>query len=116
MLFYILMFTIMGGLAANAYHTNKYVKVSPGGYPLWVVQNNGYSKSAYILSGLAVLVAPFYTIINWGFLWVFATILELAIGAFIVGFFSLGTRNFFYSMTPIFMVLMLGSMFGFWYL
>ena len=85
-----------------------------GAFPAWVYGPWGSIGAAVV--GVSPLAAFLTTIIQWGFGWALYTVGELALGAVIVALFPMGFRFVLAFMSPIISVIIMGALWGFWYI
>ena len=114
MLYYFIMHTLLGVFAGNAANIYKNSKLNVGAYPLYV--HGPYGQLVLAIASLSIIAAPVTTFINWGILWTLATIGELFLGAFLVGLVPMQIRFFMNAISPIVIVVIMGSLWGFWYI
>ena len=114
MSFYFVVHTLLGLIAGNAGNIQMRSRQNIGAYPLWV-----YGPWGAIGSSLAIFcafAALATTIVQWGFGWALYTIAEILLGAVIVGFFPMGFRFIIALISPIVSVIIMGALWGFWYI
>ena len=112
--FYFVVHTLLGLIAGNAGNIQMRSRQNIGAYPLWV-----YGPWGVIGSSLAIFcafAALATTIVQWGFGWALYTIAEIVLGAVIVGFFPMGFRLIIALIGPIVSVVIMGALWGFWYI
>ena len=112
--FYFIVHTLLGLVAANAGNIQMRSKQSVGAFPLWV---HGFWG---VVGGLVTILCAFAavatTTIQWGFGWALYTIGEIVLGAVIVMFLPMGLRFLIAWIGPIFSVVIMGMLWGFWYI
>ena len=112
--FYFIVHTLLGLVAANAGNIQMRSKQSVGAFPLWV---HGFWG---VVGGLVTILCAFgavaTTTIQWGFGWALYTIGEIVLGAVIVMFLPMGLRFLIALMGPIVSVVIMGMLWGFWYI
>ena len=112
--FYFVVHTLLGLLAGNAGNIQMKARDNVGAFPLWVHGPWGtVGASVMIFSALA---APVTTILQWGIGWALVTLGAVILGAFIVGFFPMGMRLLLAVIGPIISVVIMGALWGFWYI
>ena len=112
--YYFIVHTILGMVAGASGWTAKRAKVSVASVPLWAHGPWGSLSSS--ISVLGAFAAVITTAINYPLVWSLATIGELFLGAFIVGFLQ---TSIIFLLTMISIpvnIVILGSLWGFWYL
>ena len=114
MQFYFIVHTILGMVAANSSNLQMAAQTRVGAFPLWIHGSWGaIGVSLGIFSALASIVTTFT---QWGFSWALITLAELVFGAVLVGFLPMGVRLFLAALGPIICVVIMGSLWGFWYI
>ena len=64
----------------------------------------------------SALAAPITTVFQWGISWALVTVGEVLLGAFVVGFFPMGLRFLLAAIGPIISFVIMGALWGFWYI
>jgi hypothetical protein len=114
MLFYFITHTILGILVGNSTNIQKHAKNDVVSYPLWV--NGPWGIIVVAITGFCALAAPITTIIQWNIGWALLTVGEIILGAFIVGFIPMHFRLILNAISPIIAVIIMGALWGFWYI
>ena len=114
MLFYFVIHTLLGMMAANVGNIRVRAEANVGAFPLWV-HGPWALVSGYV--GIASAVASIFTTFGqWGFSWTLVTIAELVFGAVVVGFLPMGLRLILAAVSPLICVVIMGALWGFWYI
>jgi len=114
MQFYFVVHTLLGMIAGNSGNIQMKAKANVGAFPLWVHGPWGtLGASVGVLSALASIVTTFS---QWGFSWALVTIAEIVFGAAVVGFLPMGLRLVLAAIGPIVCVVIMGALWGFWYI
>ena len=114
MLFYFIVHTIIGFNAGNIANLQMKAKQQVGLYPLWL--HGGYGSIALIVCVFAAFLAPITTLMQWGISWALVTIAEVILGAVVAGFLPLPIRLILAAIGPIVTVIIMGALWGFWYI
>lgn len=114
MLFYFIVHTIIGFNAGNIANIQMKARQQVGMYPLWV--HGGYGTIAASICVFAAFAAPVTTFVQWGLGWTMATVGEVFLGALLAGFFPLPARLFLAAIGPIVTGIIMGALWGFWYI
>ena len=112
--FYFVVHTLLGLVAGNAGNIQMKARNNVAAFPLWV-QGPWGSIGASIMI-FAALAAPVTTIFQWGIGWALVTLGEVLLGAFVVGFFPMGLRFLLAAIGPVISVVIIGALWGFWYI
>ena len=114
MAFYFIVHTLLGMIAGNAGNIQMRSKQNIGAFPLWVYGPWGtIGASTAIFCAFAAVLT---TIIQWNFGWALYTVGEIILGAVIVGFFPMGLRFLIALIGPIVSIVIMGALWGFWYI
>jgi len=114
MLFYFVVHTTLGFCAGNCANIQIKSRQGYGDYPLWV-----YGPWGTIGAGVctfSAFAAPVTTLFQWGIGWALVTVLEVVLGAFVAGMLPMGLRILLALVCPIATILIMGALWGFWYL
>ena len=112
--FYFVVHTFLGLVAGNAGNLQMRSRQNFGAFPLWVYGPWGTIGASITIFCAFAAVAT--TIVQWGFGWALYTIGEIVLGAVIVGFFPMGLRFLIALIGPIISVVIMGALWGFWYI
>lgn len=110
--FYFIVHFLMGMAAGASGWTFRCAGEDRLGVPAWVLGPWGLASAVVaVFSPLAAIVT---TIATYSFGWALATVAELMLGAFFVGFTKLKTRFFFAAAAMPINIIILGALWGFW--
>ena len=115
MSYYFTIHLILGLLAGNSVNLILKARSDPNRYPLWLINSFWATIGGFLMVFSAIFAIP-TSFFQWGLLYCMATIGEILLGAFIVGFFPITLRIFLALIGPIISVSFIGSLWGFWYL
>jgi len=113
MLFYFITHTILGffgGCTALIHQTNEIEK------PFWLSSGLGqfYFSFTALLTGVSFFGAIIVTIYSYGILWGAATLGELILGTFLARLSPFPIRVLAVIISPIPVIIIMGTLFGFW--
>ena len=114
MSFYFVVHTLLGLIGGNSGLILIRSRENFGAFPLWV-----HGPWGTIGGALAVFIpwaALLTSMIQWGFGWALYTIGELTLGAVIAGILPRGFRFVVALIGPIISVVIMGALWGFWYI
>lgn len=114
MLFYFIVHCIIGFNAGNCANIQMKAKQNVGHFPLWV--HGQYGSIGATLCVIFAFAAPITTLFQWGIGWTLVTIGELILGAFISGLLPMGLRMLLAAIGPVVSVIIMGALWGFWYI
>ena len=114
MIFYLIVHLILGFNAGNCSNIQIKSKVNIGMFPLWV--HGSYGHLGATICVVCAFAAPITTLLQWGIGWAAITVAELIAGAFISGMFPLTLRIITAAVAPIVSVIIVGALWGFWYI
>ena len=114
MVFYFIVHLILGFNAGNCSNIQVKSKVNVGMFPLWV--HSPYGQLGATLCVACAFAAPITTLFQWGIGWAAVTVIELIVGAFISGMFPLTLRIIAAAIAPVVSVVIIGALWGFWYI
>ena len=115
MAYYITVHIILGLLAGNCVNIIMKARANVAAYPLWLNNSLWASLGSFIMVFAAILSFP-TTFLQWGLSYTMATLGELVVGAFIVGFFPYPLRIILVAIGPIVSIALIGALWGFWYI
>ena len=112
--FYFVVHTLLGLVAGNAGNIQMKARDNVGAFPLWVHGPWGSIGASIMI--FCALAAPVTTIFQWGIGWALVTLGEVILGAFVVGFFPVGLRFLLAAIGPVISVVIMATLWGFWYI
>ena len=112
--FYIIVHLLIGVAAGSAAHTQKVAAINPAQAPKWAWGPWGSFSATFAF--FAAVAAVITTAVQYPVLWALATFAELVAGAFIAGLIPTGLRFLFALIAIPLNVVILGALWGFWYL
>ena len=115
MAFYFTVHFLLGFLAGNSVNIIMKAQSNVAAYPLWLNNSLWSTLGSSIMVFSAILAIP-TTFFQWGLTYTMATLGELVLGAFIVGFFPIPLRIILVAIGPIISIAIMGALWGFWYL
>ena len=114
MLFYFIVHTILGFNAGNLANLQMKARQQIGASPLWLHGGYGYIGGAGCV--FAAFAAPVTTLFQWGLGWTLVTIGELILGAVLAGILPIPLRLLLAAIGPVVTVVVMGALWGFWYI
>ncbi len=114
MSFYFVVHILLGLIAGNAGNIQTKARTNVGDYPRWV--HGPWGTIGTLIAALSAIAAPVTTLFEVGIGWALVTVGELVLGAFLVGFFPMGFRFIIALIGPIVSVVIMGALWGFWYI
>ena len=112
--FYIVVHILMGISTGAAAHTQKLAGISPSQAPKWAYGPLGSLSATFAF--FAAVAAVITTAVQYPIVWALATLAELVAGAFIAGLIPTGLRFLFALIAIPLNVVILGALWGFWYI
>ena len=112
--FFVVVHVIIGLIAGNAAYIQRRAPHNASSYPIWIYSSWG--NITLSLTVLSVFAAPITTFINYNISYTALTIIEIFIGAFLVGFLSMRIKFIIALIGPAIIAIILGDLWGFWYL
>ena len=111
--FFVIVHLIIGLIAGNASYIQRRAPHNTSSYPLWIYSSWGsITLSFTVLSGV---LAPLTTLINYNITYTVLTIIEIFVGAFIVGFLPIRIKLIIALTGPVILFYIFGLLWGFWY-
>ena len=113
--FYIISNVFIGLIAASAYSWQEAKQQgNVTKLPIWAI-NSPLADNIIMFCAFAPILAVLTAFIDRG-LWGFAAILEIFVGYIIAGFLPEFLRNLTVTLSPIFLIIILGALWNFWYI
>ena len=114
MTFYFIVFVFFGFYADSATKITRAINSLTWHAPPWL--NGIYGQLSLMIAGLTVIAGLITTLVQYGFLWMIASFLEMALGALIARFLNIQLNVLILMIGPIVSIIFLGAMWGFWYI
>ena len=114
MLFYFVTHTILGMLVGNSTNIHKHARVNIASFPLWIL--GPWGTIVVALTAFSAIAAPITTLIQWNVGWALLTVGEIILGAFLVGLVPMHIRLLLNAVSPIIAMIIMGALWGFWYI
>jgi hypothetical protein len=112
--FYIVVHIVLGFLAVNAADLQKLSRTYPSKCPSWVQDTWGQLGSVIMsLFAFAAIITSFF---QWGLIYALFTFGELLLGGVFVKLFPLGIRFILALIGPFIAFIIMGNLWGFWYI
>lgn len=112
--FFVVVHVTIGLIAGNAAYIQRRAPHNAVSYPLWIYSSWG--SITLSLTVLSAFAAPITTLINYNISYAALTVIEIFIGAFLVGFLSMRIKFIIALIGPAIIAIILGDLWGFWYL
>jgi len=113
MFFYVVIHTFLGVVTISASSLLMEGRANPAYVPRWVHTIGPYFSLFGLASCIAAIITTAFT---HGIIWAVVTVAEMALGAIIAVALPMGLRAFITITSPISVILILGSIWKFWYI
>ena len=114
MLFYFITHTILGMLVGNSTNIQKHARSNFTSFPLWIL--GPWGTIVVVITVFSAIAAPVTTLIQWNIGWALLTVGEIILGAFVVGLIPMHIRLLLNAVSPIIAIIIMGALWGFWYI
>ena len=114
MLFYFITHTILGMLVGNSTNIQKHARLNIASFPLWIL--GPWGTIVVVITAFSAIAAPVTTLIQWNIGWALLTVGEIILGAFVVGLIPMHIRLILNAVSPIIAIIIMGALWGFWYI
>ena len=112
--FFVIIHIIIGLLAGNAAYVQRRAPHNVASFPLWIFSSwGGIALSFTVFSTIAAIIT---TLVNYNFSYAGLTVIEIIVGAFLVGFLPMRIKLILALIGPLITTIILGNLGGFWYL
>jgi hypothetical protein len=111
--FYIVVHTFLGLLLISSNLLVMEGKANPAQVPKWVW---GFGPQLTLFAMAACIAAIITTFVKFDLIWAGATVAEMALGAVIAHAIPMGLRALITITSPISVIVILGDLWGFWYI
>ena len=112
--FFFIAHLIIGLSAANAAYIQRRAPYNVATYPQWIYSSWGnIALSFTVFSTVAAIIT---TLVNYNLAYAGLTVIEIFVGAFIVGFLPIRLKLILALAGPLITTIILGNLWGFWYL
>ena len=112
--FFVVVHLIIGLLAGNAAYIQRRAPHNITSYPLWIYSSWG--DIGLSLTVFSAVAAPITTLVNYNLNYAGLTIIQVLLGVFLVGFLPMRIKFIIALIGPAIAAIILGNLWGFWYL
>ena len=112
--FFVIVHLIIGLSAGNAAYIQRRAPRNVASYPLWIYSSWGNIALSFTV--FSTVAASITTLVNYNLVYAGLTVIEIFVGAFLVGFLPIRIKLILALIGPLITTIILGNLWGFWYL
>jgi len=111
--FYFVVYVLLGVIFGSGHLLVVRGRGSVASVPMWVHRSGPLFAVGATVAGVAALIT---SLVNHGLTWAAISLAEMALGLFIATLLPMGLQAFMVATSPISVIVMLGALWGFWYI